>query len=137
MDGLRMQMMEKRYFKRKKMLEDTALEPEIMGKKSAKTLVVCWGSNKNVVTEAVENIDDKEVGVVQFVQVFPLSKKAKSLISKADKVIVVENNASGQFADLLEKECERKIDERILKWNGELFSVEELTEKIKNIVQSQ
>ncbi|XLQ20505.1 MAG: 2-oxoacid:acceptor oxidoreductase subunit alpha [Candidatus Moraniibacteriota bacterium] len=134
MDGLRMQMMEKRYFKRKKLLEDTALEPEIMGKKSAKTLVVCWGSNKNVITEAVENIDDKEVSVVQFVQVFPLNKNAKKMITKADKVIVIENNATGQFADLLEKECERKIDKRILKWNGELFSVEELTEKIKNVL---
>ncbi|MEA3323483.1 MAG: 2-oxoacid:acceptor oxidoreductase subunit alpha [Patescibacteria group bacterium] len=134
MDGLRMQMMEKRLFKRKKMLEDVALEPEITGKKSAETLVVCWGSNKNVVTEAVENIDDKEVSIVQFVQVFPLNKKTKKMIKDAKKVIVVENNAVGQFADLLEKECERKIDERILKWNGELFSVEELTEKIKDVL---
>lgn len=130
MDGLRMQMMEKRLFKRRELLEETALEPEIIGKKSAETLVVCWGSNRNVVAEAVENIEEKDVSVVHFSQVFPLHKNAKKLIAKADKVIVAENNALGQFADLLEKECERKVDERILKWNGELFSVEELMEKI-------
>ncbi len=131
MDGLRMQMMEKRLFKRKILLEESALDPNIKGKKSADTLVVCWGSNKNVVEEAVESIDNKEVSVVQFVQVFPMNKKTKKMIKDAKKVIVVENNATGQFANLLEKECERKIDERILKWNGELFSVEELEEKIK------
>jgi len=134
MDGLRIAMMEKRFFKRKKLLEDTALEPEVIGKKSAKTLVVCWGSNRNVVVEALENIDDKAVSVVPFVQVYPLNKNIKKLIAKADKVVVIENNATGQFANLLEKECERKIDERILKWNGELFSVEELEEKIKDVL---
>lgn len=134
MDGLRMQMMEKRLFKRRELLEESALVPEIVGKKSADTLIVCWGSNRNVIMEAVESIDDKNVSVVPFVQVFPLHKKTKKMIKGAKKVIVVENNAVGQFADLLEKECERKIDERILKWNGELFSVEELTEKIKDVL---
>ncbi len=133
MDGLRMQMMEKRFFKRKKLLEESALEPEVIGKKSAKTLVVCWGSNRNVVTEAVENLEDKEVSVVSFVQVYPLHKNVKKMLTKADKVVVIENNATGQFANLLEKECEIKIDKRILKWNGELFSVEELTEKLQQI----
>ena len=127
-------MMEKRYFKRKKLLEETALDPEVIGKKSADTLVVCWGSNRNVVAEAVENIDDKEVSEVHFVQVFPINKKTKKMIKDAGKVIVVENNASGQFANLLEKECERKIDERILKWNGDPYSVEELEEKIGKIL---
>ena len=134
MDGLRMQMMEKRFFKRKKLLEETAIEPETIGIKSAKTLVVCWGSNRNVVAEAVENLDKKDVSVVPFVQVYPLHKNTKKMITKAKKVIVIENNAVGQFADLLEKECERKIDERILKWNGELFSVEELEKKIKDVL---
>ncbi len=134
MDGLRMKMMEKRLFKRKELLEEDAIVPEIIGKKSADTLVVCWGSNHNVVLEAVENIDNKEVSVVPFVQVFPLNKETKKMIKDAKKVVVVENNATGQFANLLEKECERKIDERILKWNGELYSVEELTQKIKDVL---
>jgi 2-oxoglutarate ferredoxin oxidoreductase subunit alpha len=129
-----MKMMEKRLFKRKELLEEDAIVPEIIGKKSADTLVVCWGSNRNVVLEAVENIDNKEVSVVPFVQVFPLNKETKKMIKDAKKVVVVENNATGQFANLLEKECERKIDERILKWNGELYSVEELTQKIKDVL---
>jgi 2-oxoglutarate ferredoxin oxidoreductase subunit alpha len=134
MDGLRMQMMEKRYFKRKELLEENALDPNIKGKKSADALVVCWGSNKNVTEEAIENLDNKDVSVVQFVQVFPLNKKTKKMIKNAKKVIVVENNASGQFTNLLEKECERKIDKRILKWKGEPFSVEELTQRIKGML---
>lgn len=135
MDGLRKQMMDKRLFQRRELLEEAAMIPEVIGKKSAKTLVICWGSNRNVVLEAVENIDDKEVSVVSFVQLFPFHKKAKAMLAKAKKIVVVENNATGQFADLLEKECGATIAERILKWNGEPFSVEELTREIEKVIK--
>lgn len=135
MDGVRMQMMDKRFFKRKELLEEQAMIPEVMGKKSARILVVSWGSNRNVVAEAVKIIDDGDVSVVHFVQLFPLHKNVKKIFSKAEKIIIVENNATGQFANLLEKECGIVATIRILKWNGELFSVEELTEKIKKIVK--
>lgn len=135
MDGLRILMVEKRLFKRRALLEEVAIEPEIIGKKSAKMMVVCWGSNRNALVEALEKIDDPEVSVVHFVQLFPFNKKAKQILKKAEKIIVVENNAIGQFANLLEKECDVKVDKRILKWNGELFSVEELTREIKKNIK--
>ena len=135
MDGLRAQMMDKRLFKRRELLEAVAIEPEIIGKKSANTMVVCWGSNRNVVVEAVENINNAEVSVAHFVQLFPFKKSIKKILGKSQRVIVVENNAVGQFANLLEKECGVSVDRRILKWNGEPFSVEELVEKIKKNIK--
>ncbi len=135
MDGLRTHMTEKRLFKRKKLLEDVALAPEVVGKKSARTMVVCWGSPKNTVIEAVERLDDAEINVVHFVQLFPLHKSVKRLLSKAHKVIVVESNATGQFAHLLERECGVTVDKCILKWNGGPFSVEELEKNFKKVAQ--
>ncbi len=130
--GLRMRMMDKRLFKRRELLESCMIMPEVSGKKSAKNLVVCWGSTRNTVLEAVENLCDKEYAVVHFTQLFPLDKKKiKKIFAKAGKVIVVENNATGQFANLLKKECDVTADKNILKWNGEPFSVEELIVQIK------
>ncbi|PID52277.1 MAG: 2-oxoacid:ferredoxin oxidoreductase subunit alpha [Candidatus Moraniibacteriota bacterium] len=135
MDGLRKQMTDKRLFKRRELLEETAIEPEIIGKKSAKTMVVCWGSNRNVLVESIENLNNSEISVIHFAQLFPFNKSVKKTLGKAEKVIVVENNAIGQFANLLEKECGVTVNRRILKWNGEPFSVEELTNEIKKIAK--
>jgi 2-oxoglutarate/2-oxoacid ferredoxin oxidoreductase subunit alpha len=131
MDHMRMRMMEKRFFTRRELLEKNALAPEIFGKKSAKNIVICWGSNRNAVMEAVENIDSADISVVHFVQLFPFHKSVKNLLSKAQRVIMVENNASGQFAQLLKKECDVVVNKMILKWNGKPFSVEELERDIK------
>jgi 2-oxoglutarate ferredoxin oxidoreductase subunit alpha len=54
-------------------------------------------------------------------------------LDRADRTCLVENNATGQCADLLHRETGRKIDKKILKYNGIPFSVEELQEKIKKI----
>ena len=54
-----------------------------------------------------------------------------ALIAEAEKVVVVENNATGQFADILEVETGEIVHERLGKWNGEPFSVEELTQKFR------
>ena len=70
MRGMRHAMMEKRLTQRKKLLQDMALSPEVIGKKSARVLVVCWGSNRNVVAEAVEAMDD--VIVVPFTEIYSL-----------------------------------------------------------------
>lgn len=133
MDQMRVAMMNKRLHQRKKILVACALLPEIIGKKSAKTFVVCWGSNRNVVCEAVENMEDKDVSVVSFTQVYPLHKTVKKIFAKAENIIVIENNATGQFANVLAKECAVYAQHKILKSNGEPFSVEELTEKLRKL----
>lgn len=132
---LRDAMMEKRFHKRKKILVACALAPEIIGKKTAKTTIVCWGSNRNVVCEAVEDIGvaADDVNIMSFAQVYPLHKNVKKMLSKAEKIIVVENNATGQFAHLLMRECGVQVQHRILKSNGEPFSVEELSQKLQKI----
>lgn len=129
MDGLRMAMMEKRFFKRRELLVSEALAPDVTGVKDYKILIICWGSNKATVEEAATKSKKKGLAVAHFSQVFPLHPDTEKIMKKAEKVVVVENNAQGQFADLLERETEWMIDERINKWNGRPFSVEELTEK--------
>ena len=50
-----------------------------------------------------------------------------------EKIIVLENNFSGQFANLLKLEYGVKITDTILKYNGDPFSVEEVVITLKKI----
>lgn len=45
----------------------------------------------------------------------------------------MENNATGQFANLLKLEYGVKISDTILKYDGDPFSVEEVVQKLKAI----
>jgi len=131
MDGLRMQMMDKRLFKRKQLLVENALAPDIQHAKKKDTLIICWGSNKNVAKEALDKVGAENIGLAHFQQVYPLNASVAELLQSYRKIIVLEGNATGQFADVLEVETGEIVHERIGKWNGEPFSVEELTEKFK------
>ena len=53
----------------------------------------------------------------------------------ANKIIMVENNASGQFANLIRRETGVEIKNRILKYNGAPFSVEEVATRIKEVLE--
>lgn len=113
-------------------LRAEALPPVVTGDlRKAKTLVVTWGSNRGVVEEALDKLQQPHVAQIHYSQVYPLSPKGKKMLDKAEKIIVVENNASGQFASLLEHEYDLQPTERILQYNGNPFSVETLLKKLQ------
>jgi len=127
---MRRLMMAKR-LKRMHPLREASLPPTPIGAvNDAKTLVVCWGSNRGVVEEALEVIGDDSIAALHFVQVYPLNPMNLKLLDNRN-VVVIENNATGQFADLLAMETGRQIHHRILKATGEPFSVEEIVVAIK------
>ena len=130
---VRIAMHEKR-LRKLELLKEAALMPEpIEAVKGAKILVVTWGSNHGVLVEALRHIQDPSIAGLHFSQVYPLNPAAKKLFSKK-KIVVMENNAIGQFADLLERDLGITVDERILKYDGSPFSVEEVTQRLKKIL---
>ncbi len=111
-----------------------ALSPVISPQaKKAKTLIVTWGSNFGVVEEALDHLDDESIGHIHFPQVYPLPALGKKLLAKAEAIVVVENNASGQFADLLEREYDVEVSTRVLQSDGNPFSVEALTKRFSKL----
>ncbi len=122
---MRRQMVEKR-LKRMQPLREEALMPTIIGKpEEAETLVITWGSNRRVLEEALDIIGSSTFAGIHFFQLFPLNPATKILLENR-KLVVMENNATGQFADLLTLETARTISRRILKATGEPFTVEEV-----------
>lgn len=113
-------------------LRAEALPPVIIGNlKKAKTLVVTWGSNKSVVEEALDILADPTLAQVHFTQVYPLAEEGKKLFPKTKEIVVIENNAAGQFANLLQQEYGVTVKERILQYDGNPFAVEDVVKKLR------
>ncbi|QEE15288.1 2-oxoacid:acceptor oxidoreductase subunit alpha [Promethearchaeum syntrophicum] len=128
MEYIRPEMVKKRYYKRLKLLEEVADEPKIVGATDYSTLIVCWGSNYTVVKEAIEEFGNKEIAMGHFHQLFPLHSNTKEILNKAKKVILIESNASGQFANVLKLYGDFDIPEKqkYLNYSGKPFAVEDI-----------
>ncbi|MHA1974643.1 MAG: 2-oxoacid:acceptor oxidoreductase subunit alpha [Candidatus Hodarchaeales archaeon] len=130
---LRPKMVEKRLFKKLGLLTNESLEPVFSGSKDYETLVLGWGSTFSVIKEAVDSLERKDLAFLHFPQVYPLNKKVIDYLDKAKTTVVIENNATGQFARLIQTETGFKIDHNFLKYNGMPFSVEEVKNYLEKI----
>ena len=127
-------MQKKRAVKKLETIRKNAPLPRLVGSENAEYLVVSWGSTLHAVEEGLEQLGRDDVALVHFSWVYPLNPKTGKLF-EGRRVIVVENNITGQFADLLWKELGVKADHRILKYDGRPFSVEEVFEALKGVIE--
>jgi 2-oxoglutarate ferredoxin oxidoreductase subunit alpha len=130
---LRIKMVDKR-LRKGELLKIDNIPLELMGLKNYKNLIVCWGSTHNIIEEAMHRIGRDDVALLHFKQVYPLPDETSEYLQKAEKTIIVENNATSQFAKLIKLSTGIDIDKKILKYNGLSFFVEELVEKLKEVL---
>lgn len=128
----RVKMVEKR-MARLDMIREDAVSAELIGSPDFTTLIVGWGSTYGVIREAFETVKKPGVAFLHVKQVYPLGADVLGYVGQASRVVVVENNITGQFADLLTKETGRKVDDRIVQYDGTPFSVERLVQEFGNI----
>lgn len=131
--ALRIKMNDKR-LKKQEILLNEALPPEFAGLPDAPVMVVCWGSTYTTVKEAVERLGRSDVTVVYFKQVYPLHHDTAKILGKAKTLIIVEGNATAQFASILKLYAGVEISQKILKYNGLQFTVDELKREIGKII---
>ncbi len=130
---LRVRMVDKR-LRKMNLLVEKALAPEWIGPADANTLVVCWGSTLEIARESVADLGTKDVAVLHFQQIFPLSAKTQEMLNRADRLVLLEGNATGQFGVLLKQQCGIDWHHRLLKYNGLQFSVEEVKAALLKIM---
>ena len=101
------------------------------GDEDADALVLSWGSNEGAIREAMGFLaeDDISIRLVTVPYMFPRPDLSED-IEDADDVVVVECNATGQFADVVEHDTLTRV-KRINKYNGVRFKADELAEEIK------
>ena len=104
---LRVRMNHKR-LRKEKGLRAEAAPPTFAGPEEPETLLVCWGSSQGPVNAAARRLRDEgqSVGTCHFSQVWPLNpEQFAARLARAGSLVVIEGNATGQFAGLLKKEA--------------------------------
>lgn len=125
----RVEMVDKRQEKLA-LLTREALEPEFFGDRDYRTLVIGWGSTYPVIRESLEKRVEKGIGGLHFLQVYPLHPKTAEYLQQAEKIIVIENNLSGQFARLLKMTFGLDNLTGVNKYDGLPFSREEISQAL-------
>ena len=133
---LREKMVDKR-LKKLDSIKKEIVPPELVGSSNYKVLITGWGSTYNVVREALQELGREDISFLHFKQVYPLYEGTRDYLHKAQKNIIIENNATSQFGKLIKLYTGVDIEAKILKYNGLAFSVEEVAAEIKKILSKE
>ncbi len=130
----RRMMVEKRARKMQGAAADIA-PPKIVGPENAQATLVGWGSTEGVIREAAEKLAGDEGIVVNQLPIkwiVPFhAEEVMRILSRSNKVIIVENNYSGQFARYLRAETGFTAHGHIRKYDGEPFMPHHIIESVK------
>ncbi len=127
-------MMNKRMQKEKSLLPFIP-KPNLYGNSDADITLISWGSTKWASIEAIELLAEHNIiaNVIHFNYIYPFNiSKTKPLLNKIKRAVVVENNATGQFAGLLKQYFQLEIEHSLLKYDGHPFYSAEIAKIIRN-----
>ncbi|VVB81642.1 2-oxoglutarate synthase subunit KorA [uncultured archaeon] len=118
----RAKMVEKRFVKFG-LLKKELPRPVLYGKKNAKTIIISWGSTKGPILSALEKFPDVCFLQIQYLTPFP----DISEFIKGKKVIVIENNKTGQLYRFVKEHC---LIEPVFfgKFDGYQFTADQIVE---------
>jgi 2-oxoglutarate/2-oxoacid ferredoxin oxidoreductase subunit alpha len=127
---IRVQQVDKRNRKVETAKNEEAWEYREFGNEDADNLIITWGSNEGALIEALGYLDEDgiNVRVISVPYIFPRPDLTDE-VDAAEEAIVVECNATGQFADVIEHDVLTRV-KRINKYTGVRFKADELAEEI-------
>jgi 2-oxoglutarate ferredoxin oxidoreductase subunit alpha len=109
--------------------------PEIYPTAEAELVVLGWGSTYGVIKETVDELNKNgtTAQMIHYSELFPLNPRhvLTEALEKA-RIIAVENNYTGQFADFFSQSTGLSIDKKILKYDGRPFTPDEIINQIKD-----
>jgi 2-oxoglutarate ferredoxin oxidoreductase subunit alpha len=134
----RKKQVEKRNRKAQTYLVTHFVSPTIYGAEEADITIVGWGSTKLVARQLLQEtggtINGKKVNYMHFTHVWPMDgDKITEILKSQKRLVLVENNSTAQFGQLLRQETGIKIDDKYLKYDGRPVFVSELVDFIKTL----
>ena len=132
----RVKMVHKRDRKMSTVL-DHVPAPKLEGRAQAEVTLVGWGSTWGVISEAVERLNHEGISAnhLPITLLIPFHvKEVTDILSRSKKVIIVENNFSGQFARHLRAETGLVAQGHIRKYDGEPFEPKHIVAGVKEIL---
>jgi 2-oxoglutarate ferredoxin oxidoreductase subunit alpha len=114
--------------------------PRLYGSPEADVTLLGWGSTEGVIREAIDQLAAQGVVAnnLQIKWLVPLHADAiMEELGKSRRVIIVENNYSGQFARYLRSETSFVADGHIRKYDGEPFMPHHIVDGVKTILAKE
>jgi len=109
-----------------------APKPNVFGDVDADITFVTFGSLKGVILDAMETLkkDGVKAKLIHFTWVYPLVESdIKPLLEGEKRLVVVEQNSTGQLASLIREETGVTILEKWNKYDGRQWQSEEIVQK--------
>jgi 2-oxoglutarate ferredoxin oxidoreductase subunit alpha len=132
------QAMHEKRMRKMRGVVDLIEPPALFGPADADVTLLGWGSTQGVIREAMQQLADQEHIVANNLQVkwiVPLHGDAiMDIVSRSKRVIIVENNYSGQFARYLRSETSYVPDGYIRKYDGEPFMPHHIVDGVKAVL---
>ena len=111
--------------------------PTLEGSLDAEVTLVGWGSTWGVLVEAVEQLNREGISTshlqIKFLVPFHVTE-VSAILGKSRRVIIVENNQSGQFARHLRAETGISAHGHIRKYDGEPFEPKHIVAAVKELL---
>lgn len=122
--AVRRKMQEKR-MRKLEAIRSKLAPPVLEGLADADVTLVGWGSTWGVIHEAIEGLAEEGITAnhvhIKYLHPFH-ADEVTDILSGSQRIIVVENNSSGQFTRFLRAETGVKADHQVLKYDGEPFT---------------
>ncbi len=112
-------------------------EPAIYGPEEADISIIGWGSTKGAILDSLQLLSDEGVKAnylqVTFIRPFP-SEPVSRFINKSLKTICVENNGTGQLAQVIREKTGQALEFNYLKNDGRPFSGDDIFSEIMEVI---
>jgi len=134
---VRKAQVDKRLRKMQTYLREDGRPPQVFGKVEGHPVLIGWGSSRPVILEAQQRLREHgmEVAVVHFTHLWPFpTDVVRPLLETAGTVIAIEQNFTGQWAEVVQAHCLIPV-RRILKYNGVPLYPSEIAEGVEAILR--
>ncbi len=108
------------------------------GSRQAETTLIGWGSTYGAIHEAVDILrkEHTSVNMLHLNELWPFPRQAViDAVRNARNSYVIENNATGQVAQLIKAETGYDVSRRILKFDGRPFTPAYIAEAVRKEVR--
>lgn len=111
-------------------------DPLVFGPQDADLSIISWGSNKSSILEVMK--DFPSINFLHLTWMNPFPKKFVSeFIKNSKKTLLIESNYSGQLGKLISMQTNLEVADRVLKYDGRPFFVEDLKSEISKRLGGQ
>jgi len=125
-------MNDKRFKKEKTIIKEiNKLNPiAVYGK--GENLIIGWGSTKGAILDSLKSLKNYRFLQISYINPFP-ADLVKKEIKNSKKIVLVENNATGQLGDIIAEKTGHIIKNKILQYDARPFIPETIIRKVKKL----